>query len=149
MAVETNRLIRRFGSDRDRVSTIGEAVQDHTDRGTRVWLYSAIFWLTIVDLFGLVLALELISPNLFGGVPWLMFGRIRPLHVNGVIFAWLSMMCYTVMTISSVGTLVWKHPLADVSAKAAAPIGAAFTFLALLTGSPGGLDRVQLGEATA
>ena len=58
--------------------------------------------------------------------------RIMFIHVP---FAWLSMMCYTVMTLSSVGTLVWKHPLADVSAKAAAPIGAAFTFLALLTGS--------------
>jgi heme exporter protein C len=30
---------------------------------------------------------------------------------------------------------VWRHPLADVAAKAAAPIGAAFTFLALVTGS--------------
>ncbi len=39
------------------------------------------------------------------------------------------------MAVSSVGTLVWRHPLADVSAKAAAPIGAAFTFLALVTGS--------------
>ena len=35
----------------------------------------------------------------------------------------------------SIGTLVWRHPLADVAAKAAAPLGAAFTFLALLTGS--------------
>ncbi len=58
--------------------------------------------------------------------------RIMFIHVP---FAWLSMMCYSVMTISAIGTLVWKHPLADVSAKAAAPIGAAFTFLALLTGS--------------
>jgi heme exporter protein C len=49
--------------------------------------------------------------------------------------AWLSMMCYSIIAISSVGTLVWRHPLADVSAKAAAPIGAAFTFLALVTGS--------------
>ena len=39
------------------------------------------------------------------------------------------------MTISSLGTLVWKHPLADVSAKSAAPIGAAFTFMSLVTGS--------------
>ena len=49
--------------------------------------------------------------------------------------AWLAMMCYFVIAISSVGTLVWRHPLADVSAKVAAPIGAAFTFLALITGS--------------
>src|SRR4051812_13036530 len=40
-----------------------------------------------------------------------------------------------VMSIASIGTLVWRHPLADVAAKAAAPLGAAFTFLALLTGS--------------
>ena len=49
--------------------------------------------------------------------------------------AWLSMMCYTIMASSAIGTLVWRHPLADVSAKAAAPLGAAFTLLALVTGS--------------
>ncbi len=58
--------------------------------------------------------------------------RIMYIHVPA---AWLCMMCYSVMTISSIGTLVWKHPLADVSAKSAAPIGAAFTFMALVTGS--------------
>ncbi|CTQ56766.1 Cytochrome c-type biogenesis protein CcmC [Roseibium album] len=58
--------------------------------------------------------------------------RIMYIHVPA---AWLSMMCYSVMALSSIGTLVWKHPLADVSAKSAAPIGAAFTFMALVTGS--------------
>ncbi|KXF79539.1 heme transporter HemC [Paramesorhizobium deserti] len=58
--------------------------------------------------------------------------KIMFIHVP---FAWLSMMCYTLMTLSALGTLVWRHPLADVSAKAAAPIGAAFTALALITGS--------------
>src|SRR4030067_512123 len=87
-----DKLVRRFGSPRDRGSTVGEAVQEHTDHATRIWLYSSIVWLTVVDLFGLILALELISPNLFEGIPWLLFSRIRPLHVNGVIFAWLSMM---------------------------------------------------------
>ncbi|MCA9986156.1 MAG: cbb3-type cytochrome c oxidase subunit I [Anaerolineales bacterium] len=86
------RLVRRYGSAQDRISTVGQSVTEHSDRATLMWLYSAIVWLTIVDLFGLILALELISPNLFAGVPWLLFGRVRPLHVNGVIFAWLSMM---------------------------------------------------------
>lgn len=58
--------------------------------------------------------------------------RIMFIHVPS---AWLAMMCYTVMAIAAIGTLVWRHPLADVAAKSAAPIGAAFTFLALLTGS--------------
>src|SRR6516225_6804926 len=40
-----------------------------------------------------------------------------------------------VKIIAALGTLVWRHPLADVAAKTAAPIGAAFTFLCLFAGS--------------
>jgi heme exporter protein C len=58
--------------------------------------------------------------------------RIMYIHVP---FAWLSMMCYGVMACAALGTLVWRHPLADVALKAAAPIGAVFTALALITGS--------------
>nr|WP_255606408.1 heme ABC transporter permease [Nitratireductor rhodophyticola] len=58
--------------------------------------------------------------------------RIMYIHVP---FAWLAMFCYSLMAISALGTLVWKHPLADVALKSAAPIGAAFTALALFTGS--------------
>jgi heme exporter protein C len=58
--------------------------------------------------------------------------RIMYIHVP---FAWLSMMCWGVMSLAALGTLVWRHPLADVSLKAAAPIGLVFTGLALATGS--------------
>jgi heme exporter protein C len=58
--------------------------------------------------------------------------RIMYIHVP---FAWLAMMCYTLMAVSALGTLVWRHPLADVALKSAAPIGAVFTALALITGS--------------
>ncbi len=58
--------------------------------------------------------------------------RIMFLHVPS---AWLGMMAYVIMAVASIGVLVWRHPVADVSAKAAAPLGAAFTFLALATGS--------------
>lgn len=49
--------------------------------------------------------------------------------------AWLSMMTYSVMCVSAIGTIVWRHPLADVSLRSAAPLGAMFTILALATGS--------------
>ncbi len=58
--------------------------------------------------------------------------RIMYIHVP---FAWLAMMCYSLMALSALGTLVWRHPLADVALKSAAPIGAVFTALALATGS--------------
>src|SRR4249920_3306246 len=49
--------------------------------------------------------------------------------------AWLGIFAWMVMSAAALGTLVWRHPLADVAAKAAAPIGAAFTLICLLTGS--------------
>jgi heme exporter protein C len=58
--------------------------------------------------------------------------KIMFIHVPS---AWLGMFCWGLMSIAALGTLVWRHPLADVAAKAAAPIGAAFTFLCLVTGS--------------
>ncbi len=57
--------------------------------------------------------------------------KIMFVHVPA---AWLSMFIYTLIAISSFGLLVFRHPLADVSAKAAAPLGATFTLLALVTG---------------
>src|SRR6185436_19378868 len=57
--------------------------------------------------------------------------KIMFIHVPA---AWLAMGCWTVMTIAALGTLVWRHPLADVAAKAAAPLGCAFTAMCLITG---------------
>ncbi|MBI1260391.1 MAG: heme transporter HemC [Rhizobiales bacterium] len=58
--------------------------------------------------------------------------RIMYVHVPS---AWLAMMGYMIMAGASAIGLIFRHPLADVCAKSAAPIGAAFTFLALVTGS--------------
>ncbi|MEI7804400.1 MAG: heme ABC transporter permease [Hyphomicrobiales bacterium] len=58
--------------------------------------------------------------------------KIMFLHVPA---AWLSMFGWALMSVAALGTLVWRHPLADVAAKAAAPIGAAFTLMCLITGS--------------
>lgn len=58
--------------------------------------------------------------------------RIMFIHVPSV---WMAMGAYMVMVSGALGVLVWRHPLADVAARAAAPLGAAFTFLGLATGS--------------
>src|SRR5499426_506847 len=58
--------------------------------------------------------------------------KIMFIHVPN---AWLAMFAWGVMSAAALGTLVWRHPPADVAAKCAAPLGAAFTFLALVTGS--------------
>ncbi len=58
--------------------------------------------------------------------------RIMYIHVPA---AWLAMFGYMTMAGASAVALVFRHPLADMCAKSAAPLGAAFTFLALVTGS--------------
>jgi heme exporter protein C len=58
--------------------------------------------------------------------------RIKYVHVPA---AWMALFGWTMMSISALGTLVFRHPLADVAQKAAAPIGAAFCAVCLITGS--------------
>jgi len=58
--------------------------------------------------------------------------RIMYVHVPS---AWMAMFVYTVIAAASAASLIWRHPLADLVAKASSPIGASFTFLALATGS--------------
>ena len=58
--------------------------------------------------------------------------RIMYVHVPA---AWMAMGTYAFLALASATGLIWKHPLADLTAKAAAPIGASFTFIALATGA--------------
>jgi heme exporter protein C len=58
--------------------------------------------------------------------------KIMYIHVPA---AWLGMFAYMVMSSAALGTLVWRHPVADAAQKAAAPLGAMFTFVCLVTGS--------------
>jgi heme exporter protein C len=58
--------------------------------------------------------------------------RIMYIHVPA---AWMGMFAYTAMAVASAVALIWKHPLADLAARATAPVGAAFTFVCLVTGA--------------
>ena len=58
--------------------------------------------------------------------------RIMYVHVPA---AWMAMLAYVVVAAGSASSLVWRHPLGDIAARAASPVGAGFTLIALLTGS--------------
>lgn len=89
-------------------------------------------WVTAISAILLVYGLYL---AFFDSPPDYQQGQtVRIMYIH-VPCAWLAMMVYGLIALSSFGLLVFRHPLADVSAKAAAPLGAAFTFLALVTGS--------------
>jgi heme exporter protein C len=58
--------------------------------------------------------------------------RIMYIHVPA---AFMAMGGYALVAVASAVALIWRHPVADLTAKAAAPIGAGFTFVCLVTGS--------------
>lgn len=88
------------------------------------WMFAVAIALTVI---GLYLGLVVAPPDYQQGDAQ----RIMYVHVPA---AWMSMFVYGSMAIASAVAFIWKHPLADVAAKASAPIGCVFTGLALLTG---------------
>jgi heme exporter protein C len=86
-------------------------------------------WLTLAVLvIGLYLALVAAPPDYQQGESV----RIMYIHVPS---AWMALSVYLFIAVASAVALVWRHPLAEIAAGAAAPIGAAFTFVCLATGS--------------
>ncbi len=58
--------------------------------------------------------------------------RIIFVHVPA---AWMALFVYLTIAVAAVVSVVWRHPLADLYGRAAAPVGAVFCFLALVTGA--------------
>ncbi|MEW5908262.1 MAG: cbb3-type cytochrome c oxidase subunit I, partial [Thermodesulfobacteriota bacterium] len=51
---------------------------------------TSAFWMTMGTLMGFLGAAELMAPDLFGSYGWITFGRIRPLHINLVLFGFVT-----------------------------------------------------------
>jgi len=60
------------------------------DQAVRDWIIWSVLWFPAFALFGFTLALKFFRPEFLTGTAWLTFGRIRPAHVNGVTFGFLS-----------------------------------------------------------
>ncbi|MFL0353639.1 cytochrome-c oxidase, cbb3-type subunit I [Xanthomarina sp. GH4-25] len=61
----------------------------YDNKVVRNFLYATILWGVVGMLVGLLLAFMFLFPNLTDGISWLSFGRLRPLHTNAVIFAFV------------------------------------------------------------
>ncbi len=67
-----------------------EVQQFHYDNKiVQKFLYATMLWGVVGMLVGLLLAFMFLFPNLTDGISWLSFGRLRPLHTNAVIFAFV------------------------------------------------------------
>ncbi len=69
-------------------SAPGEIENFSYDDGiVRMFATATIIWGLVATLVGLIVAVVLVLPALTGGLPWIAFGRLRPLHTNAAIFA--------------------------------------------------------------
>lgn len=104
--------------------------------GSPPWLYSIsgviLRWLLPATLIALIVGVSwgllFTSPDFRQGNSY----RIIYIHVPAAVVALAG---YYVMALAGAVSLIWRMKMADVAMKAAAPIGAAFTFIALFTGA--------------
>lgn len=61
----------------------------HEDKSARWFIYVAIVFFLVSILVGLTVAIKFVFPDFLGGIAELSFGRIRPIHISGVLFGWL------------------------------------------------------------
>jgi heme exporter protein C len=96
------------------------------------WSAKLLPWCAVISAvllgLGVYLALFVAPPDYQQGEAV----RIMYVHVPA---AWMATFVYALMALSSAVALIWRHPLADVAAQAAAPLGAGFTLLCLVSGS--------------
>jgi heme exporter protein C len=83
---------------------------------------------------GLLIAAGLALSLVFSPPDYQHHDNVRIMYIH-VPAAWLSLLGYTVVAGASAWGFIARHPLADAAAKSAAPVGAAFTALALFTGA--------------
>src|SRR3569833_2724074 len=81
----------------------------------RAWLWSALLWLLAFAVLGLLLAVKFIYPDFLGGLSWLTFGRLRPAHVNGMVFG--------VYSTAALGLLYYYVPMLCARPMVAAAVG--------------------------
>ena len=64
---------------------------------TKAFYLSSAVWMVLGTLAGFIDATHMAAPELLGNIPWIVFGRVRPMHTNAVIFGF-------------VGSALWGHP---------------------------------------
>lgn len=102
---------------------ISQAVRNneslHQDTTAKLFLASSITYFFIVGIIALIIAAKFVWPALMGTIPLLTYGRLRPLHVNGMLFGWLlaadmGLMYYVIPRLC--GVKLWSEKLGQATA---------------------------------
>jgi len=80
---------------------------EYNDRIVRQFMLAAILWGVVGMLVGVLIASQLNFWRVNFNLPWLTFGRLRPLHTNAAIFAFVGNMMFAGVYYSTSG---WSRP---------------------------------------
>ncbi len=97
-------------------ATVLDAPPTYNDGIVRKFALTSVAMGIIGMLVGVLLAAQLAFPSLNGGIPWLSFGRLRPLHTNAVIFAFGGNLLFAAIYYSLQRTCrskLWSDKLAE------------------------------------
>ncbi|MBK9707073.1 MAG: cbb3-type cytochrome c oxidase subunit I [Acidobacteria bacterium] len=91
----------------------------HEDTTAKLFLISSISYFFIVGIIAVLIAAKFVWPQLLGTIPFLTYGRLRPLHVNGMLFGWLlaadmGLMYYVIPRLC--GVRLWSEKLGVATA---------------------------------
>src|SRR3954466_5185639 len=129
------------------VEQVERALIDASTRVPVLMFYtSALVWLLIGTLLAMLVSIKMHSPDLLANVSFLTWGRLRPAHVNIVIYGWASM--------AAMGTAIWlmarlcrtvlRHPLLLVAGAAFWNFGVLVGVVAVLAGPSTGNHRLEV-----
>src|SRR5687768_18340891 len=64
-----------------------DPTETYNDAVVRKFAVMTVVWGIVGMLVGVIIAAQLYWPQIFDGIAWLSYGRLRPLHTNAVVFA--------------------------------------------------------------
>ena len=123
---------------------------DRSCRGPVLAFYgSAVFWLIIGTILALLASIKLHHPRFLADVSWLTFGRVRPAHLDVVVYGWSAM--------AGLGTLLWlmcrlcrvplRYPFMPLTAAIMWNIGVIVGTVAVLAGYGNSIEWIEFPPA--
>jgi cytochrome c oxidase cbb3-type subunit 1 len=128
------------------IEQVERALIDASTRLPVLMFYSsAIVWLLIGTLVAMLVSFKMHAPDLLSNVAFLTWGRLRPVHVNIMIYGWASM--------AAMGTSIWlmarlcrtvlRHPLLLVAGAGFWNLGIMIGIVAVLAGQSTGYQWLE------
>ena len=71
------------------MSTAEESIP-HGNQTAQAFMLTSALWFAIATTFGLIAASYLIAPDFMANIEYIQFGRMRPMHVNAVLFGFVT-----------------------------------------------------------